>query len=144
MTTEPAATEQAAQVVPVLAVREIVREVDEIKRTTGPQTTNGKRWEVQLNGTPTIQWLQLFKLSKESTLRALPHRVEFDRTSATFKCDETQVEHWIASIDTWMAVTNARYLAALEQVRRERYERIDAATKDQERIQQLNERFKDL
>ena len=98
-------TEQAAQVVPVPVVRETVRETDEVKRTSGPQTTNGKRWEVQLNGTPTIQWLQLFKLSKESSLRALPHRVEFDRTSAAFKCDDTQVEHWIAAIDTWMAAT---------------------------------------
>src|SRR5687767_158230 len=130
--------------VPMPVVRENVREVDEVKRTTGPQTTNGKRWEVQLNGTPTIQWLQLFKLSRESSARALPHRVEFDRTSATFKCDETQVEHWIASIDTWMASTNARYLMALEQVRRERYDRVDAATKEQERIQRMNERFKDL
>src|SRR5688500_20118816 len=115
--------------------------MDEIKRTTGPQTTNGKRWEVQLNGTPTIQWLQLFKLSRESSLRALPHRVEFDRTSAAFKCDETQVEHSMASIDTWMAATNARRLAAREPVRQERYDRTGPAPKDKERIPQATERL---
>jgi hypothetical protein len=127
-----------------MVIREPVREVDEVKRTTGPQTTNGKRWEVQLNGTPAAQWLQLFKLSRESMLRALPHRVEFDRTSATFKCNEDQVEHWIASIDKWMASTNARYLALLEEVRRQRYDRLDAAVKERVHIEQLNERFKGL
>lgn len=128
----------------VTTPRETVTEVDEVKRTSGPQTTNGKRWEVQLNGTPSSQWLELFKVSGESTTRTLPHRVEFDRTSAAFRCDEDQVEHWIASIDKWMASTNARYVIAIERVRRERFDRVAAATTEQERIQRMNDRFKDL
>jgi hypothetical protein len=70
--------------------------------------------------------------------------VEFDRACAVFKSDEDQVEHWIASIDRWIASTNARYLMALERVRRERFDRVDAETKEKERIQRLNDRFKDL
>jgi hypothetical protein len=118
--------------------------VDEIKRTTGPQTTNGRRWEVQLSATPSDAWLKLFRVAGESSAKALPQRVEFDRASAAFRSDEDQVEHWIASIDRWVASTNARYLTVLEQVRRERFERIDAEAKVKEGIKRLNDRFRDL
>ena len=70
--------------------------------------------------------------------------MEFDRASAVFKSDEDQVELWIASIDKWIASPNARYLTTLEQARRERFDRVDAEAKEKERIQQLNDRFKDL
>ena len=119
-------------------------QVDEIKRTTGPQTTNGRRWEVQLSATPPGEWLALFKVSGEATAKVVPKLVEFDRASALFKCDEDQVEHWIGSIDTWIASTNARYRLSLEQVWRERFDRVDAETKEKERIERLNHRFKDL
>ena len=118
--------------------------MDEVKRTTGPQTTNGRRWEVQLSATPPVEWMDLFKVSGESSARAVPQRVEFDRTSAYFTSDEDKVEHWVASIDRWIAATNARYLRTLEQVRQERADRLDAETKERERIQRLNDRFKDL
>jgi CheY-like chemotaxis protein len=64
---------------------------DEIKRTTGPQTANGRRWEVQLSATPSSEWLQLFRGSGEASARALPQRVEFDTTAAYFKSEEDQV-----------------------------------------------------
>ena len=118
--------------------------MDEIRRTTGPQTTNGRRWEVQLSATPPREWLDLFKISGESSARAVPQRVEFDRTSAYFKSDEDQVEHWVVSIDKWIASTNTRYLMILDQSRRERLDRVDVEARERERIQRLNERFKDL
>jgi hypothetical protein len=119
-------------------------QVDEIKRTTGPQTTNGRRWEVQLSATPPSEWLALFKVSGEATAKVVPKLVEFDRAAALFKCEEDQVEHWIESLDKWIASTNARYRMGLEQVWRERFDRVDAATKEKERIERLNARFKDL
>mgnify|MGYP003580328672 CR=1 FL=1 len=67
--------------------------MDEIKRTTGPQTPNGRRWEVQLSATPSSEWMHLFRGSREASEKALPQRVEFDRTSAYFKSEEDQVEH---------------------------------------------------
>lgn len=118
--------------------------VDEIKRTTGPQTANGRRWEVQLSTTPSSDWLNLFRGSGEASARALPQRVEFDRASAYFKSDEDQVEHWVASIDKWIASTNARYLAILDRARQEQRDRFDAEAKERERILRLNERFKNL
>ena len=118
--------------------------MDEIKRTTGPQTANGRRWEVQLSATPSSEWLHLFKASGEASARALPQRVEFDRTSAYFKSDEDQVEHWVASIDKWIASTNARHLMILDRTRREQLDRVDAEAKERERIVRLNERFKNL
>jgi hypothetical protein len=124
--------------------RENIMQIDEIKRTTGPQTLNGRRWEIQLSSSPAGEWLALFKTSGEASAKAQPQRVEFDRASAVFKCDEEQVEHWIESIDKWMASTNARYQLTLEQVRRERFDRVDAETKEKERIQRLNDRFKNL
>ena len=118
--------------------------LDEIKRTTGPQTTNGRRWEVQLSSPPSVEWLDLFKASGEASTRALPQRVEFDRTSAYFKSEEDQVEHWVASIDKWIASTNARYLLILDHARQQHLDRADAETKEKERIQRMNERFKNL
>jgi hypothetical protein len=118
--------------------------VDGIRRTTGPQTTNGRRWEVQLSSTPSTEWMDLFRASGEASTKALPQRVEFDRTSAYFKCDADQVEHWIGSIDKWIASTNARYLMILDQAWRKHLDRVDAEAKEKERIQSLNERFKNL
>jgi len=118
--------------------------VDEIKRTTGPQTVNGRRWEIQLSTTPSSDWLHLFRGSGEASARALPQRVEFDRASAYFKSDEDQVEHWVASIDKWIASTNARHLMILDRARQEQLDRVDAEAKERERILRLNERFKNL
>lgn len=53
------------------AVWEDITQMDEIKRTTGPQTTNGRRWEVQLSAIPPPRWLELFKVSGESSAKAL-------------------------------------------------------------------------
>lgn len=136
-------TEYVAQVTGT-AGRKDATQVDAIKRTTGPQTTNGRRWEVQLSATPSVEWMELFKVAGESSARAVPQRVEFDRTSAYFRSDEDQVEYWVASIDRWIAATNAKYLRILEQVRQQRVDRLDAETKERERIQRLNDRFKDL
>jgi hypothetical protein len=137
--TEQLTTEDVAPV----AREEHVSPLDAIKRTTGPQTTNGRRWEVQLSATPPAEWLELFKLSDESA-RTPARRVEFDRASLVFKSEEDQVAQWIESIDRRIAATNARHLTNLEQVRRERFDRIDAETKEKERIQRLNDRFRDL
>ena len=118
--------------------------MSEIKRKTGPQTLNGRRWEVQLSATPSVEWMALFKVSGESSTKALPQRVEFDRTSAYFKSDEDEVEHWVTSIDKWIASTNTRYLMTLDQARRDQLDRVDAEAKQKDRIQRLNDRFKDL
>ena len=118
--------------------------LDEIKRTSGPQTTNGRRWEVQLSGTPPREWLELFKVSGEASATAAPQRIEFDRGSAYFKSDDDQVEHWVASLDKWINSANARYLMILDRARLERLDRVDAETREKERIQRLNERFKHL
>lgn len=121
-----------------------ITQVDEIKRTSGPQTINGRRWEVQLSAPPPIEWMALFRVSGESSAKAVPQRVEFDRTSAYFKSDEDQVEHWVASIDKWIASTNTRYLMSLDQVRRDHLDRVDAEAKEKDRIQRMNERFRNL
>ena len=118
--------------------------MDEIKRTTAPTTTNGKQWEVQLSAPPLREWLELFKLSGESSATAIPKLVVFDRSTAYFKSDEEHVEHWIQSIDKWIASTNARYTTSVEQANRERASREDVEARAKERIRLLNERFKDL
>src|SRR5439155_629686 len=69
---------------------------DVIKRTTGPETTNGSRWEVQLSATPPPEWLEFFKqsgaASASSATSPRPQRVTFDRACVVFKCDEDHVE----------------------------------------------------
>ena len=121
---------------------------DAIKRTTGPQTMNGTQWEVQLSAVPAPAWLEFFKRSGEGATSPAaspqPQRVVFDRASAVFKSHEDHVEQWIEAIDIWIARTEARYTMSLDEASRERSTRLDAEAKQRERIQQLNDRFKDL
>jgi hypothetical protein len=126
------------------AGREAVTESSEIKRTSGPQTTNGKRWEVQLNAIPSREWRELFKTLTESSRTVAPRRLEFDRAGAVFQSDEDHVKPWIDSIDRWFASTNARHRTRLEREQRERSDRLDADAKERDRIQQMNDRFRDL
>ena len=123
---------------------EAITDADEIKRTSGPQTTDGKRWEVQLSATPSREWRDLFKTSGESSSTVVPRRLEFDRACVVFQSDEDHVKPWIESIDKWIASTNARRRVSVEQVRRERSDRLDADFRERERIRQLNDRFRDL
>ena len=117
-----------------------------IKRTTGPQTTNGSRWEVQLSAVPSREWLEFFKSSGGPSLPAAasPQRIVFDRASASFTSDEDHVEQWIESIDRWIAAAEARYAMSLDEASRERSVRLEAEAKNRERIRQLNDRFKNL
>ena len=116
----------------------------EIKRTSGPQTTDGKRWEVQLSATPSREWRELFKTVAEFATTVVPRRLEFDRACVVFPSDEEHVKPWIEAIDKWFAATNAKHLASLDRERRERSDRLDADAKERERIAQLNDRFKNL
>ena len=121
-----------------------IADADEIKRTSGPQTADGKRWEAQLSGTPSREWRELFKTSGESTTTIVPRRLEFDRACVVFQSDEAHVKPWIESIDKWIVSTNTRLRISVEQVRRERSDRLDASARERERIRALNERFSDL
>lgn len=119
-------------------------DTDEIKRTSGPQTTDGKRWQVQISATPCREWRDLFKASGEFSTTVVPRRLEFDDASVAFQSDEDHVKPWIEAIDKWIASTNARRRISLERVHRDRSDRLDADAKERERIRQLNDRFKDL
>ena len=123
---------------------EAIADAEEIKRTSGPQTADGKRWEAQLSATPSREWRDLFKTSGESSSTIVTRRLEFDRACVVFQSDEDHVKPWIESIDKWIASTNARLRISAEQVRRERSDRLDASARERERIQQLNDRFRDL
>jgi hypothetical protein len=121
--------------------------MDVIKRTTGPETTNGSRWEVQLSVAPPPEWLEFFKQSGDASATATaprPQRVIFDRASVVFKSDEDHVEQWIEAIDKWIASAEARYVMSLDEASRKRSLRMDDEARQRERIQQLNDRFKNL
>ena len=153
---EPGMTEYTEETGPTVVIRPMsgstahtaLTRTDAIKRTTAPQTTNGSLWEVQLSTAPTPAWLEFFKRSGEGSASPAaspqPQRVVFDRASAVFKSDEDHVEQWIAAIDVWIARTEARYTMSLDEANRERSTRLDAEAKQRERIQQLNDRFKNL
>ena len=121
--------------------------MDVIRRTTGPETTNGNQWEVQLSVAPPPEWLEFFKQAGEASAPATsprPKRVIFDRASVVFKSDEDHVEQWIEAIDKWIASAEARYVMSLDEASRKRSLRLDDEARQRERIQQLNERFKNL
>ena len=121
---------------------------DVIRRTTGPETTNGTRWEVQLSATPAPAWLEFFKqaggASASSATAPRPQRVTVDRASIVFKSDEDHVEQWIEAIDKWIAGAEARYVMSLDEASRQRSMRLDDEAKQRERIKQMNDRFKNL
>jgi len=121
---------------------------DVIRRSTAPETTDGSRWEVQLSAAPPPEWLQFFKqsggASVSSSTAPRPQRVIFDRASVVFKSDEDHVEQWIEAIDKWIAAAEARYVLSLDEASRQRSIRLDDEAKQRERIQQLNDRFKNL
>ena len=117
---------------------------DEIKRTSGPQTTDGKRWEVRLSATPSREWRELFRTIAESSRTVAARRLEFDRATAVFGSDEDHVKLWIESIDRWFASTNEGRRVNVEREQRERSDRLDADAKARERIQELNDRFRNL
>ena len=127
-----------------ITVPNVLTQMDAIRRTTAPATTNGSRWEVQLSAVPPREWLDFFKASGSASGVTTPQLVVFDRSSATFKSDEDHVEQWIESIDKWIASADARYRASLDEASRERSIRLDVEAKERERIQQLNDRFKNL
>ena len=121
--------------------------MDVIKRTTGPETTNGSQWEVQLSVAPPPEWLEFFKQSGEASASATsprPQRVVFGRASVVFKSDEDHVEQWIEAIDKWIASAEARYVMSLDEASRKRSLRLDDEARQRSRIQQLNDRFKNL
>lgn len=117
--------------------------IDDIKRITPPETRNGRQWEVRLSAIPSREWLELFKLSGDSSVTG-PQRVVFDRDLASFKSDEQHVEDWVRSIDKGITSANERYASKLARASLERATREDAETTERERIRQLNERFKNL
>ena len=121
---------------------------DAIKRTTAPHTKDGSRWEVELSAVPSREWLEFFKRAGESSASSVsapqPGRVTFDRASAVFKSDEHHVEEWIESLDRWITWAETRYIMSLDEADRERTLRLDTEARQRERIQQLNERFKNL
>jgi hypothetical protein len=120
------------------------RQTTVIKRTSAPETMDGTRWHVQLSGTPTRAWLDFFKAAGKSDGTTSPQLVVFDRASASFKSDEDHVEQWIEALDRWIASTDARYRLSVDEANRERTVKLDAEAKQRERIQQLNDRFKNL
>jgi hypothetical protein len=103
---------------------------------------------VQLSAPPPPEWLQFFKQSGGASASSItaprPQRVTFDRTSLGFKSDEDHVEQWIEAIDKWIALAEAQYVSSLDEASRQRSIRLDDEARRRERIQQLNDRFKNL
>jgi hypothetical protein len=51
---------------------------------------------------------------------------------------------WVESIDRWLAWANERHLLSLDEASRARSLRLETEARERDRIQQLNDRFKDL
>src|SRR5205823_12266581 len=69
--------------------------MDVIKRTTGPETTNGSQWEVQLSVAPPPEWLEFFKQSGEAADSATsprPQREGFRRAPGGIETHEDHDE----------------------------------------------------
>ncbi|MGH7279464.1 MAG: hypothetical protein ACREJG_12365 [Candidatus Rokuibacteriota bacterium] len=118
--------------------------MDQIKRIGPPTTSNGLEWTVPLSSEPSQNWMKLFKAAGESSLVPHPRTVHFSGDTMFFKSPEDQVPRWIELITQWIAATNDGHRREVD----ERYQRETTEAREadagRKRIQDMNQRFKDL
>jgi hypothetical protein len=123
---------------------------EEIKRNGSPKATDLKGEEftftVTLSEPPSKEWSRLFgdPDPAETTPLCSPKRVGMMHQAIVFKSEEANVAAWVQHLDRWIARAN-RALAEQEVAEKKRKaEELRLQEDKQKRIQEVNERFKDL
>jgi hypothetical protein len=116
----------------------------DILRTSAPITKNGDEWEVTLSGPPSRDWWRFFQKPGDTAMFADPSRINFNGSAMVFRSPEDHVRHWIEMIDRWIAAANDK-CRQLRDEKGQRQMEVDQATgAQQDRIREMNERFKDV
>jgi len=116
----------------------------DIVRTSAPITKNGDEWEVTLSGHPTREWWRFFQKPPETVTLADPSRVNFNGFAMVFRSPEDHVRHWIEMIDKWIASANESCRQGRNEKSQQQMDSDQATDARQDRIRELNERFKDV
>lgn len=116
----------------------------DIQRSGPPTTQNGSEWVVPVSGQPAAEWLEFFKAEAGDASRVVEW-VPNDRSiQLQFRSSPDDVPHNVQSIDRWIAQANEHYRSWLEEAHRKGDERRRGEQTEADRVQSLNERFRDL
>jgi hypothetical protein len=122
--------------------------VGEIKRT-GPPTARDVKgkivtWALTLNAMPDKEWRQFFLQTRDTTVVCSPQGVAMYQGLLVFESLESDVSTWITFIDRWMATANTRYAEWAAAHRPSAAEGGADPRNREQRLHELNEKFKNL
>ncbi|HEV8584112.1 MAG TPA: hypothetical protein VGT02_03980 [Methylomirabilota bacterium] len=122
--------------------------MSEIKRMGPPaaRDVRGKAftWTIPLNQMPDQLWKRYFSETKDTSIVCSPWKVSIYQGQMIFESEETDLVNWVKFIDKWMGVANKRYTEwEAEQRRLRGADDKDRRDRD-ERLSEMNEKFKNL
>ena len=116
----------------------------DIQRSGPPTTRNGREWAIPISLQPADEWLQFFK-TEAGDVSVVVEWVRNARSiQLQFRSSPDDVPHNVQSIDRWIAQANEQYRTWLQEAHRKGDERRRGEQTEADRVQGLNERFRDL
>jgi hypothetical protein len=127
--------------------------MEEIKRTGPPKASTEEQhgnignmhlWAVTLSSLPSDRWLSAFKNPGSSTAVIHPGLLRFERGLLFFRSDEKDVPEWVNTLDQWIDNANKVTATHAEQEGRRLAEQSARHQAETQRIEKMNEKFKNL
>ena len=126
--------------------------MEEIKRTGPPKASseaseahgNMYTWGISLNYLPSERWVSAFKNPGSITSVIQPGLVRFERGLLLFRSEEKDVPEWVKTLDQWIDSANRVMAAHVEQETRRLAEQSARHQAEARRIEDMNEKFKNL
>jgi hypothetical protein len=117
----------------------------DVRRSGPPTTLNGSEWSIPISAQPPDEWLGFLKEeSGKDTSVVMKWGVNVRLVQLEFTCTPDNVPRSVAVIDRWIIRANDQYRSWLDAAHRRSSERRRDAQTEADRVQDLNERFKNL
>jgi hypothetical protein len=116
----------------------------DIQRSGPPTTRNGREWVIPISLQPADEWLQFFRAEAGEASGVAEWVPNARSIQLQFRSSPDDVPHNVQSIDRWIAQANERYRNWLQEAHRKGDERRRGEQTEADRVQGLNERFRDL
>jgi hypothetical protein len=121
---------------------------EEIKRAGAPRATDLKgdefTWTVPLSQPPTREWSKLFSEPAETTVMCHPKKLGMMHQALVFKCEEAHLPAWVQHIDKWIAGANKALADQEEREKQKKAEQLKQEEEKKRRIDEVNEKYRDL
>ena len=116
----------------------------DIQRSGPPTTRNGREWVIPISGQPAVEWLEFFRAGAGDASGVAEWVPNAQSIQLRFRSSPDDVPQNVQSIDAWIAQANGQYRSWLEEAHRKGDERRRGEQTEADRVQGLNERFRDL